>query len=186
MEAVAETEREQALEKLELETVFREHHALVFRAACRVTGNAADAEDVLQTVFLRLVRRDGSVLVMKNVESYLYRAAVNVALDLVRTRDGARGVPLDEVVARTAERSLPAPDRVYAAGEIRDWLRAAVARLHPTAAEIFVLRFFEGRQNSEIATMLGATPGTVAVTLHRAREKLLQEFQSFWGGSHET
>jgi DNA-directed RNA polymerase specialized sigma24 family protein len=42
----------------DLERAFREHHALVFRAAYRVTGNAGDAEDVLQTVFLRLLKRD--------------------------------------------------------------------------------------------------------------------------------
>jgi DNA-directed RNA polymerase specialized sigma24 family protein len=43
-----------------LERVFRENYAAVFRAAHRVTGNAADAEDVLQTVFLRMVKRDAA------------------------------------------------------------------------------------------------------------------------------
>jgi len=40
-----------------LETLFREHHGAVYRAAYRITGNAMDAEDVLQTVFTRLLRR---------------------------------------------------------------------------------------------------------------------------------
>lgn len=43
----------------EVERLFRAHHGLVFRTAYRITGNATDAEDVLQTVFLRLMRRDG-------------------------------------------------------------------------------------------------------------------------------
>ena len=41
-----------------LEAIFREHHGAVYRAAYRITGNAADAEDVLQTVFTRLLRRN--------------------------------------------------------------------------------------------------------------------------------
>ena len=46
---------ESAISARDLEVIFKEHHGMVFRAAYRVTGNAGDAEDVLQTVFLRLV-----------------------------------------------------------------------------------------------------------------------------------
>ena len=60
----------------ELERAYQEHSGLVFRTAYRVTGNAADAEDVLQTVFLRLVRRDASAAALENHESYLRRSAV--------------------------------------------------------------------------------------------------------------
>jgi hypothetical protein len=60
----------------DLEQVFREHHAAVFRAAYRITGNADDAEDVLQTVFLRLVKRDSGAEPIDNLPSFLHRAAV--------------------------------------------------------------------------------------------------------------
>ena len=75
------------------ERVFREHHAMVFRAACRVTGNTADAEDVLQTVFLRLLGRGEADTVMENAEHYLRRAAVNGALDVIRARASRRWTP---------------------------------------------------------------------------------------------
>jgi len=71
----------------ELEQAFRAQHRLVFRTAYRVTGNAADAEDVLQTVFLRLLRRNIDASPMENPESYLRRAAVTLlwtSFDLVR------------------------------------------------------------------------------------------------------
>ena len=59
----------------DLEQIFRENHALVFRAAYRITANAGDAEDVLQTVFLRLVKGQDDYDWSKNPEAYLSRAA---------------------------------------------------------------------------------------------------------------
>src|ERR1017187_9215159 len=66
----------------DLDLIFREHHSTVFRAAYRVTGNASDAEDVLQTVFMRLLRRPPEAEAVGNMEGYLRRAAVNATLDL--------------------------------------------------------------------------------------------------------
>src|SRR5881392_3065404 len=81
----------------DLEHIFREHHGLVFRAAYRVTGNANDAEDVLQTVFLRMLKRDAAAEPVANMASFLHRSAVNAALDLMRTRQNIRNIPLDEL-----------------------------------------------------------------------------------------
>src|SRR5947209_9513398 len=77
-----------------LERAFDAHHAMVFRAAYRVTGNAADAEDVLQTVFLRLAGRDLGSEVVENMEGYLRRAAVNASLNLLERR-ASQGLPLE-------------------------------------------------------------------------------------------
>jgi len=166
----------------DLERVFREHHAMVFRAAYRVTGNAGDAEDVLQTVFLRMVKRDPSAEPVDNIASFLHRSAVNAALDLVRSRQTARAVPLEGLEPVLAEGAHRSPDRAHAAGEIRDWLRGALARLSPRMAEMFTLRFFEGKDNPEIARILNTTPGTVAVTLSRTRDRLEKEYRAYLGG----
>jgi RNA polymerase sigma-70 factor (ECF subfamily) len=165
----------------EIEQIFRDHHGMVFRAAYRITGNPSDAEDVLQTVFLRLVRRDASAEPVENVASYLHRAAVNSALDLMRSRQNARSVPLDDVAPSLTENASLAPDRAHSSGETREWLRGAVSRLSPQAAEIFSLRFFEGKDNSEIAAIVGTTTGTVAVTLSRARDRMEKEFRAYQG-----
>jgi RNA polymerase sigma-70 factor (ECF subfamily) len=166
----------------ELERIFREHHAMVFRAAYRVTGNADDAEDVLQTVFLRMVKRDGDAPPVENMASFLHRAAVNAALDLVRARQNVRSVPLDELEPVLSEPAHRNPDRIQNSGEIRDWLRGALARLNPKIAEMFMLRFFDGKDNPEIARILQTTPGTVAVTLSRTRDRLEKEFRAYQGG----
>jgi RNA polymerase sigma-70 factor, ECF subfamily len=166
---------------LDLDFIFREHHATVFRAAYRVTGNASDAEDVLQTVFMRLLRRPPDAEAVGNMEGYLRRAAVNAALDLIRSRQAAPHVPLDDLAPLLPENASLAPDRLHRSTEIRHWLRQAVARLSPRAAEMFTLRFFEGRDNPEIARALGTTPASVAVTLSRTRDRIQQEFKSYMG-----
>jgi RNA polymerase sigma-70 factor (ECF subfamily) len=164
-----------------LDLIFREHHSTVFRAAYRVTGNASDAEDVLQTVFMRLLRRQPDAEAVGNMEGYLRRAAVNAALDLIRSRQSAPQVPLENVASLLSENASLAPDRLHRSTEIRTWLRDAVARLSPRAAEMFALRFFEERDNPEIARIIGTTTASVAVTLSRTRDRIQQEFRSYMG-----
>ncbi len=154
-----------------LDDLYSNYHATVFAAAYRVTGNASDAEDVLHTVFLRLLKRDVSESI-DHPEGYLRRAAVNAALDVVRARRPGSDVVLERMPSndRGAFESLGDSD-------LRRQLRAALATLPDKAAEIFVLRHFEDRGNLEIARMLGMTQVGVAVTLHRARKKLQDELR---------
>jgi len=157
----------------ELDRAFRAHHGLVFRTAYRITGNAADAEDVLQTVFLRLLRRAGDAEAMENEESYLRRAASNAALDVMRSRQTDRTVELTE---------LPAVGTHDDLSELREALGRAMARLKPRPAEIFALRFFEGFSNPQIARMLGISQVLVAVIVHRTRQQLRKALGTYLGG----
>ena len=144
---------------------------MVFRTAYRVTGNAADAEDVLQTVFLRLLRRSGQPHAPENEESYFRRAAVNAALDVIRSRRSDRTVELVEVPSRGN-------------GDVTDFRQAlgrALNKLRPRSAEIFTLRFIEGLSNPEIARMLGISQVLVAVTVYRTRQQLSKELGTYLG-----
>ena len=76
----------------ELENLFQTHHGRVFRTAQRITGSAADAEDVLQTVFLRLIKGRTTTTGREIPEAYLSRAAINASLDLLRSRTRSRAV----------------------------------------------------------------------------------------------
>jgi RNA polymerase sigma-70 factor, ECF subfamily len=145
----------------------------VFRTAYRITGNAADAEDVLQTIFLRLLRRSPAAPLPENEESYLRRAAVNASVDLIRARNAERRVTLKEASAETGK---------TANDDLRDGLRRAIAGLSAQAAEIFALRYFEDFSNRDIAKALGISQVLVAVKLHRARHQLQKELVSYWGG----
>ena len=153
-----------------LDQMYRDHHAMVFRTAYRVTGNTSDAEDVLQTVFLRMVRREDSAEGIEHPENYLRRAAVHAALDVVRARRLGTEVDLDRLPAAGDSR----PDQ----GDLRDLLRHALSELPARSAEIFTLRFFEGLTNPEIAEALGISSITVAVTLHRTRRELQKKLRA--------
>jgi len=150
---------------------------MVFRTAYRITGNAADAEDVLQTVFFRMLRRDHASGALQNQDSYFRRAAINVSLDVVRSGKDARSIPLEEVASEHLPSGRPQPD----ARELKECLRRALARLNSREAEIFALRFFEEVSNQDIAKMLGISQVHVAVILHRCRTRLQKEVRSYLG-----
>ena len=165
-----------------LEQAFLDHHQRVFRAAYRITGNAPDAEDVLQTVFLRLARKGEDARPVGNLSSYLYRSAVNAALDVLRERREKPGESLEAVEGTFRGEGADAPDRLQEASEVRAWLRRALARLSPQAAAAFALRYLEGHENRDIARMLGMSRMAVAVMLHRTRRRLQSELRTRTGG----
>ena len=160
----------------DFERIFRDHHTLVYRAAYRITGNAEDAEDVLQTLFLRLLRRETPPEIQDNPKAYLHRAAVNIALDIIKTRK--RNVTSEDEAMQIPDET-PGQDRSGA--EVREWLREALGQLSPKAAEIFVLRHVEGYNNWEIAKMLGTSRSTIAVLLFRARARLKKSVRIHFG-----
>jgi RNA polymerase sigma-70 factor (ECF subfamily) len=166
------------IKALGLEVLFRDHHDRVFRTAHRVTGSPADAEDVLQTVFLRMARGSESIGVAENPQAYFVRAAINASLDLLRSRKRARAVAMDDVENEmSTARSVngKTPETNHEDRELRNLVRVAVSKLGPTAAQMFTLRYFEGYANGEIATIMKTSPLVVGVTLHRARARLRKE-----------
>ena len=169
----------------EMETLFQAHHGRVFRTAHRITGSAADAEDVLQTVFLRLIKGGESYDFANHPEAYLSRAAINASLDLLRSRNRNRAVGLDEVNVSGIESKIRNPEVQHADRELQLLIRQAVARLGETAGEMFVLRYYEGYDNQEIAKLLGTSQMVVGVVLHRARTKLRKEIGHYLEKHHE-
>lgn len=165
----------------ELEEIFQEYHGKVFAAAYRVCGRAQDAEDAVQTVFLRLLKRQDELDLSPSPGAYLHRAGVNAALDIVRSKARSSSTPLDELSVPPTEGENRSPERAQTDRELRRGLRQAISGLTDKAAEIFVLRFFEGIPNKEIAETLGMTQAAVGVALHRARNQVKEEIRSFVG-----
>ena len=156
-----------------LERIFRDHHAAAYAAAYRVVGNPMDAEDALQTVFLRLAGGERNLPSGPTADAYVRRAAINAALDIVRARGRHSARPLDETAR--AGVGTGAPEDGAESADLRRRLRQSLARVSPRAAEAFALRYFEDFGNREIADLLGMTPSAVGVVLHRTRNRLRRE-----------
>ena len=159
-----------------LESLFREHYDRVYRTAYRVTGSKTDAEDVLQTVFLRLARRGNELNLEPNPGSYLHRAAINAALDLIRQRGRAAAVPLEaaELISNSDD-----PAQLHQSRELQRAMREAVAQLNDNQAEMFALKYFEGCDNQQIAALLDTSPMVVGVLLHRARARVKKALAAY-------
>ena len=169
----------------ELETLFRAHHDRVYRTAHRITGSPADAEDVLQTVFLRLVKGKENYDLSVNAEAYLSRAAINASLDLMRSRGRAKLVEPGDAEFDALESRFQSPEAEHADRELQTLIRQAVAGLGKTAGEMFVLRYYEGYDNQEIAKLLETSQMVVGVVLHRARTRLRKEIGHYLEKHHE-
>jgi RNA polymerase sigma-70 factor (ECF subfamily) len=179
---LATTTRETVLAPAdELSQMFFDYHDLVYRSAYRVTGNPADAEDILQTVFLRLARQESLPNLGESAPLYLRRAAINAAIDLLRSRRSYRDVPLGEVEMHLEDNPGFSPEKQAMTSEVRRFLRNSIAKLNPRDAEIFVLSAFEDHGNKEIAALFHLPQTTVGVILHRIRARLLHELRTYLG-----
>jgi RNA polymerase sigma-70 factor (ECF subfamily) len=154
----------------ELEDIFREHYRFVYRTAYSITGSSHDAEDVLQTIFLRLLQRELSIEFKPTPRAYLYRAAVNLSLNIVQSRKRHNQADDLEGVERPA---METSDDTEQDDEIQQQhLLDAIAQLRPRAVEILLLHYEHGYSDAEIAKILGKSRGTIAVTLYRTRTRL--------------
>jgi RNA polymerase sigma-70 factor, ECF subfamily len=165
-----------------LDGLFRDHGKVVFRTAHRITGSVADAEDVTQTVFLRLLKKEAGSRLGPEPDAYLRRAATHAAIDVLRRRRTSRAAPLEGIEERLSDQA-PGPDRRLGSRRLLEDLRRAVAELSERAAAVFSLRYIEGLSNGEIARILDTSTAVVAVTLHRARRDLRKAMQATLGES---
>jgi RNA polymerase sigma-70 factor, ECF subfamily len=148
--------------------LYERHYEAVFRAALRVTGNPADAEDVLQTVFLRVLAQGGDVEDVALPAAYFRRAAVNAAVDVLRRREFRAEAIYDDLAPHAA---------VQPSLLLKEWLRRAIAALDREDASLFLLRHVEGLSIEELAAMFHIEKNNVAVRLHRIRHRLQSEMK---------
>src|SRR5262245_45267299 len=153
------------------EELYRAHAGRLYSLAMRMLGNAADAEDLLQEIFLSAHRKLESFRGDAALGTWLYRLATNQILDHVRSRAARAGQMTDglddvSVIAdakghRLADRAIDRIDLERALGELPEGCRAA-----------FVLHDVEGLEHKEIAQVLGIAEGTSKSQVHKARLRL--------------
>lgn len=154
------------------------HSHSIFRLAFRMTGNEADAEEVVQDTFLRAYRSLEQFESRANFGTWLYRIGVNCSLDYVRSRKRhveGREVAADEDAADPLDAiptSNPGPDRLAMSGQLNQRVQMELAQLSETERTAFLLRHMEGRSIEEIGAILGLRTSATKNSIFRAVQKL--------------
>jgi len=153
------------------------HSHILFRVAYRITGNEADADDVVQEAFLRGYRKLEGFESRANFGTWIYRICVHCALDRVKRRRGDEARQVGESddpelhQMQVADRAA-GPERLLLSGEIGSMQQTALHSLTATERTAFVLRHMEDRTTVEIGEALGIDPNAAKQAVFRAVQKL--------------
>jgi len=151
--------------------IVEEHSARVYRLAYRLTGNAHDAEDLTQEVFVR-VFRSLHTYTPGTFAGWLHRITTNLFLDSARRKSRIRFDSLPDDADNRLPSPVPTPDAAYLNQMFDADIEAALASLSPEFRAAVVLCDVEGLTYEEIADVLGLKMGTVRSRIHRGRAML--------------
>ena len=153
------------------EEVYRAHSGRLYSVACRMLGNTADAEDLLQEIFLAAHRKLDTYRGDAALGTWLYRLATNLCLDHLRSRSARTSHvtgALDDEPGLQDAGSRALAERTVTKMD----LERAVAQLPEGCRAAFVLHDVEGLEHREVADILGVAEGTSKSQVHKARLRL--------------
>lgn len=165
---------------LAFEALLGRYEARVYRLARRLTGDDADAQDVLQDAFLQVYRKLGSFRGESRFSTWLYRIATNAALMQRRGRKRRPTESLEAYLPRfddngvhlgesAALQAASQADELLDRRLLAEKAQEGVARLPDLYRAAFVLRDLQELSTAEVAELLGLDPATVRQRVHRAR-----------------
>lgn len=184
--AIAESVHENHDYEREFEVLFNRHYAQAYNIAYRLTGNAADAEDLVQEAFLRAFRSFSRYDRSMPFLNWLNRILVNQYIDTYRRRKRMRTVSIEETYTTEDGEEGPAldiPDTVAnpleqaLANEAVELVMKALDQLAPEFRTAVVLADVEGYSYEEIAEVMGTSIGTVRSRIHRGRNQIREYLQ---------
>jgi RNA polymerase sigma factor (sigma-70 family) len=173
MEAV----RDGRVEKLAV--LFERYQSMLFNFFLRLTGNRAASEDLVQDVFMRVLKYRAGYIGDSRFNVWIFQIARNAHIDHLRKRRPA--LPIDEQHAGTPGRE-PRPEAAYEAVEEAELVRRALDRLPVQKRELLVLFRFQNLKLREIADLTGVQVGTVKAQVHRALKDLGRIYFELQGG----
>lgn len=144
----------------ELERYVRLYHKSVYRLAFSYVKNEAEAEDICQDAFCRLLDCEEKFSADENCRAWLFRVAINLSKNLLKSKRYSH-IELDEKIPAAHE---------FSDEETELW--ETVAKLPPKYRAVIHLHYYEGFSVKEIAEMTGSAVSTVTTRLARARDKL--------------
>ena len=154
------------------QALYERHHRALFAFLLRFLADRPMAEDLLQEAFLRVYLHRESYRPTAAFRTWLFTIGWNLAIDHLRQGGIPWKGPAEENQSAEIPDSSPSPLRRVEAAEQLGQLEDAVRQLPPGQREILLLSRFAGLSHAEIATVTGASPGAVRVSLHRALEHL--------------
>jgi RNA polymerase sigma-70 factor (ECF subfamily) len=149
------------------EELYREHSARLYNVAYRMVGHPDEAEDLLQDIFLTVFRKLDSFRGASALSTWLYRLAMNVCLDRLRSRtvkQDQRTDALDETLMPATRGGLSHVGRLD--------LERAIRALPEGSRAAFVLHDVEGFDHQEVGQILGIAEGTSKSQVHKARLRI--------------
>jgi RNA polymerase sigma-70 factor (ECF subfamily) len=161
--------------------IVRRHQQRIHRLAIHLLRDRAEAEDVMQETFIRAYRAIARFDGRSEPYTWLYRIAVNLSLNALRSRKAHKTTTtgddprLDAIVAE--RRSSDDPPEDASRRQVYTALAAGIDRLSETLRTTLILVCIDGRSHEEASVILGAPEGTIAWRIHEARRKL-KEFMA--------
>lgn len=156
--------------------LFDDHHQPLFRFAFRMTGSAADAEDIVQECFLELLRPGCSYDPGRTaLRTYLFGVVRNQSLKRIERNTRARDLTPDSTEA-------PSPESLALRVELQDVVSTAVAQLPESQREVLILAHYEQMPLAEIARLLELEPAAVKSRLQRGRARLKEILAAYAPG----
>ena len=162
------------------------HSRYLFSVAHRMTGSAADAEDVVQEAWLKAHRQLGGFEARADVRTWLHRITVNCAIDFIRARRHREDAhdPADLEQGPLSERGADGqvtPLRLAQSGEIRRRVGEALGQLTGLERAAFTLRHMEGMSIDEVGAALGLKASATKHSIFRAVRKMRQALEPLMG-----
>jgi len=163
-----------------LKELFGRYREKVYRIAYGVVRHREDALDIVQEVFIKLFQTIRKFEGKSRFYTYLYRMAMNTAIDFARKTKRPPAVSIDEEGGLTpADGPEKRPDRVFAQKELGERLRKAIDRLPADQKSALIFRDVEGLSYQEMAEVMGCSMGTVMSRLHYARKKVQESLKDY-------
>jgi RNA polymerase sigma-70 factor (ECF subfamily) len=153
------------------EEVYRTHSRRLYGVAVRMLGNQADAEDMLQEIFLAAHRKLESFRGESALGTWLYRLAVNLCLDYLRSRTG-RAIHMTDALDDEPAFADAGSHRLAESAVTRMDLERAMAQLPEGCRTAFVLHDVQGLEHREVGAIMGIAEGTSKSQVHKARMRL--------------
>ncbi|MFH1998145.1 MAG: sigma-70 family RNA polymerase sigma factor [Planctomycetota bacterium] len=153
----------------------------IFSVVYRIVGDSTESEDVVQEVFLKVLRNIASFNQQSSLYTWLYRIAANAAVD-AKKRFGPQhmmSIYKKDGQAFDLESDAENPESVPQREEMAGILREAMDQLSDDHRTILVLREFENMSYSDIAKVLNCSKGTVESRLFRARNRLREKLEKY-------